>query len=83
MEKAENLEMLLRACLKIRTERRVRARGLQDTPKNPILCRAGPLTRRRVRARGLQDTPKNPILCRPGRPPTGRIFKQALRLIAG
>jgi hypothetical protein len=57
MEKSENLEMLLRACLKIRTQRRVRARGLRETPKIPILCRPGPLT--------------------------GRIFRQALRFIAG
>ena len=31
----------LRGCLKIRIQRRVRARGLQDTPKIPILCGSG------------------------------------------
>ena len=44
----------LGACLKIRTQRRVRARGLQVTPKIPIPCRPGA--------------------------PTGRIFRQALKL---
>ncbi len=40
------MNMPLRACLKIHTQRRVRGRGLQETTRNPAFCRPGPLTGR-------------------------------------
>ena len=37
---------LIRSCLNSHTQRRVRARGLQEVARIPIFCRPGPLTGR-------------------------------------